>query len=112
MIVSDLYHCQKWSVDCAKGRNIPSAAERSKNRDEPFGTRTELRKASRRISQLYRSRQRAKAKYALGLQISVTIHALLRRHPGHPCEAELLDGKAEVSSRGTGGERRSPPISG
>jgi hypothetical protein len=27
-------------------------------------------------------------------------------------EAELLDGKAEVSSRGTGGERRSPPISG
>jgi predicted ATPase len=43
MIVSDLYHCQKWSVDCAKGRNIPSAAGRSKNRDEPFGTRTELR---------------------------------------------------------------------
>jgi hypothetical protein len=35
MIVSDLYHCQKSSVDCAKGRNIPSAAERSKNRDEP-----------------------------------------------------------------------------
>jgi hypothetical protein len=27
MIVSVLYHCQKWSVDCAKGRNIPSAAE-------------------------------------------------------------------------------------
>jgi hypothetical protein len=60
-----------------------------------------LRKASRRISQLYRSRQRAKAKYALGLQITATIHALLRRHPGHPCEAEHLDGKADASSRGT-----------
>src|SRR5258708_33918287 len=54
----------------------------------------------------------AKGKHALGLEITTTIDVLLRRHPGHPCEAELLDGKAEVSSRGTGGERRSPPISG